>query len=103
MAAPVFKQIAEPVLHSLGIPPSSPARTLRVAPPLLAAFSQESASSARAGGGRLPDLRGMDARAAVASATAAGLRVRTIGSGVVQSQQTLPGDVLLLRLDEGTP
>ncbi|HUJ14739.1 MAG TPA: penicillin-binding transpeptidase domain-containing protein [Thermoanaerobaculia bacterium] len=99
VAAPVFKEIAEPVLHYLGVPPSVPARTLHVAPPLLAAFSQESGSSARGGGGRVPDMRGMDARAAVASATAAGLQVRTTGSGVVQSQiQT--GDVLLLRLGE---
>ncbi|PYQ52590.1 MAG: penicillin-binding protein [Acidobacteria bacterium] len=101
VAAPVFKQIAEPVLRYLAVPPSIPARTLRVQPPALAAFSQEPASSARTG--RVPDLRGMDARAAVASATAAGLRVRTIGSGVVQSQIPMPGDVLLLRLSEGSP
>jgi len=101
VAAPVFKQIAEPVLRYLAVPPSIPARTLRVQPPALAAFSQEPASSARPG--RVPDLRGMDARAAVASATAAGLRVRTIGSGVVQSQLSMPGDVLLLRLSEGSP
>ncbi len=94
VASPVFKQIAEPVLHYLGIPPSIPARTLRVRPATLAAFSQESANSARVGGGRVPDMLGMDARGAVASATAAGLRVRTIGSGVVQSQLPLPGDVL---------
>jgi cell division protein FtsI (penicillin-binding protein 3) len=94
VAAPVFKQIAEPVLHYLGIPPSIPARTLRVLPSVLAAFSQESGSSARVGGGRVPDMLGMDARGAVARATAAGLRVRTIGSGVVQSQIPLPGDVL---------
>jgi cell division protein FtsI (penicillin-binding protein 3) len=93
VAAPVFKQIAEPVLHYLGVPPSIPARTLRVQPPTLAAFSQEPASSARVAG-RVPDMRGMDARAAVASATAAGLRVRAIGSGVVQSQLPQPGDVL---------
>jgi len=99
VAAPVFKEIAEPVLHYLGVPPSIPARTLGVRPPALAAFSQEPASSARAGGGRVPDMRGMDARAAVASATAAGLRVRTMGSGVVQSQ-IQNGDVLLLRLSE---
>jgi len=95
VAAPVFKQIAEPVLHYLGVPASIPARKLRVQPPALAAFSQEPGSSnARVGGGRVPDMRGMDARGAVASATAAGLRVRTIGSGVVQSQLPLPGDVL---------
>jgi len=99
VAAPVFKEIAEPVLHYLGVPPSIPARTLGVRPPALAAFSQEPASSARVGGGRVPDMRGMDARAAVASATAAGLRVRTMGSGVVQSQ-IQNGDVLLLRLSE---
>ena len=99
VAAPAFREIAEAVLHYLGVPPSIPARTVRVQPPVLAAFSQESASSAR-GGGRVPDMRGMDARAAVASATAAGLRVRTMGSGVVQSQ-TQMGDVLLLRLAEG--
>jgi cell division protein FtsI (penicillin-binding protein 3) len=106
VAAPVFKQIAEPVLRYLGVPPSIPSRTLRVQPPALAAFSQEPGSSARAGGGRVPDMRGLDARAAVASATAAGLRVRTIGSGVVQSQLPQPGDVLpqnttvVLRLGE---
>ena len=94
VAAPIFKQIAEPVLHYLGIPPSIPARMLRVQAPALAAFSQEPGSSARVGGGRVPDMRGMDARGAVARATAAGLRVRTIGSGVVQSQLPLPGDVL---------
>ncbi|MDQ6802185.1 MAG: penicillin-binding transpeptidase domain-containing protein [Acidobacteriota bacterium] len=101
VAAPVFKQIAEPVLRYLGVAPSIPSRTLRLQPPLLAAFSQEPAISARIG--RVPDLRGMDARAAVANATAAGLRVRTIGSGVVQSQTSIPGDVLLLRLSEASP
>ncbi len=101
VAAPVFKQIAEPVLRYLAVPPSIPARTLRTEAPALAAFSQEPAT-ARAGGGRVPDLRGLDARAAVASATAAGLRVRTIGSGVVQSQFPQAGDVLLLRLGEAS-
>lgn len=108
VAAPVFKQIAQPVLRYLGIPPSIPSRTLRLPPMTLAAFSQVP-SKARAGDGRVPDLRGMDARAAVASATASGLRVRTIGSGVVQSQLPQPGDVLpqdamvTLHLVEGLP
>jgi len=99
VAAPVFKQIAQPVLRYLGVPPSIPARTLRVPQPMLAAFSQE-LGSARVG--RVPDMRGLDARAAVASATAAGLRVRTIGSGVVQSQLLQADDVLLLRLSEAS-
>jgi hypothetical protein len=51
-------------------------------------------------------MRGLDVRAAVANATAAGFRVRAIGSGVVQSQLPQPGDVLpqnamvTLRLNE---
>src|SRR5436190_5097854 len=99
VAAPAFKEIAEAVLHYLDVPPSIPARTLRVQPLHLAAFSQESATSSRIAGGAVPDMRGMDARAAVATATAAGLRVRTTGSGVVQSQNQM-GDVLLLHLAE---
>ena len=99
VAAPAFKEIAEAVLHYLDVPPSIPARTLRVQPPQLAAFSQESAASERTVSGAVPDMRGMDARAAVATATAAGLRVRTTGSGVVQSQSQM-GDVLLLHLAE---
>jgi cell division protein FtsI (penicillin-binding protein 3) len=95
VAAPAFKEIAEPALRYLGLPPSIPARTL---PVTLAAFSQQFGSERRAadGGGRagVPDLRGFDARAAVASATAAGFRVHAIGSGVVQSQLPQPGDVL---------
>ena len=97
VAAPVFKDIAEATLRYFGVPPSIPARTVDIAPSL-AAISQESGSDERASsGGRragVPDLRGLDARAAVASATAAGFRVRALGSGVVQSQLPLPGDVL---------
>lgn len=105
VAAPVFKEIAEPALRYLGVPPSLPARTLRVQPPTLAAFSQQPASSGAAG--RVPDMLGLDARTAIAAATAAGLQVRTIGSGVVQSQSPPPGDALpgnammTLRLGEG--
>jgi cell division protein FtsI (penicillin-binding protein 3) len=105
VAAPVFKEIAEPVLRYLGVPPSIPSRSLRVKPPALAAFSQRPDSGARVGG-RVPDMRGLDVRAAVANATAAGFRVRAIGSGVVQSQLPQPGDVLpqnamvTLRLNE---
>jgi len=93
VAAPVFKEIAEPVLRYLGVPPSLPARTVRERTPLLAGFSQRQEPGLRAAG-RVPDVRGLDLRAAVAGATAAGLRVRTIGSGVVQSQLPLPGAVL---------
>jgi membrane peptidoglycan carboxypeptidase len=94
VAAPVFKEIAESTLRYLGVPPTIPGRTLGVDAPLLAAFSQEQRPAT--------DLRGLDARAAIARATSAGLRVRAIGSGVVQSQ-TLSDGVLTLQLGEATP
>jgi Cell division protein FtsI/penicillin-binding protein 2 len=104
VAAPVFKEIAESTLRYLGVPPSIPARTIDVAVPMLATFSQKPASTA---GSEVPDLRGLDARAAMALATAAGFRVRATGSGVVQTQQPLPGEALpidrqvVLTLTEG--
>jgi cell division protein FtsI (penicillin-binding protein 3) len=105
VAAPAFKEIAESTLRYLNVPPSVPARTIDVTAPMLAAFSQKSVPTA---GSEVPDLRGLDARAAVTRATAAGFRVRTSGSGVVQTQQPLPGEALpadhqvVLTLAEGT-
>jgi cell division protein FtsI (penicillin-binding protein 3) len=103
VAAPVFKDIAGATLRYLGVPPSIPARSITASAPLLAAFSQRVMPRTDAS---VPDVRGLDARAAVASATAAGLRVRTLGSGVVQSQIPAPGGflpedrLLTLRLTE---
>jgi cell division protein FtsI (penicillin-binding protein 3) len=98
VAAPAFREIAEATLRYLGVPPSIPSRSLALGLPQLAAFSQESAASEPAPSGRarteVPDLRGLDARAAIARATAAGLLVRAVGSGVVQSQRPLPGEAL---------
>lgn len=91
VAAPVFKEIAESALRYLGVPPSIPARTIDVSTPMLATFSQAPVPAA---GSEVPDMRGLDARAAVALATAAGFRVRASGSGVVQTQQPLPGEAL---------
>lgn len=105
VAAPAFKEIAESTLRYLNVPPSLPARTINVAAPMLATFSQKPAPAA---GSEVPDLRGLDARAAVARATSAGFRVRASGSGVVQTQQPLPGEAMphdhqvLLTLAEGT-
>lgn len=93
VAAPVFKEIAESSLRYLGVPPTIPGRTLGIGAPLLAAFSQEERPAT--------ELRGLDARAAIARATSAGLRVRAIGSGVVQSQ-TFSDGVLTLQLGEAT-
>jgi cell division protein FtsI (penicillin-binding protein 3) len=92
VAAPVFKEIAESSLRYLGVEPSIPARTIAVETPMLATFSQHEAP--RTGATEIPDLRGLDARAAVALATAAGFRVRASGSGVVQTQQPMPGEAL---------
>jgi len=91
IAAPAFREIAEPALRYLGVGPSLPQRTIGAGAPMLAAFSQP--STARPGPG-VPDLRGLDARAAIARAVAAGLTVRATGSGVVASQDPMPGGAL---------
>jgi hypothetical protein len=76
----------------MNVPPSIPSRSVGAEAPLLAAFSQKGTVATSASG--VPDLRGLDARAAIARATAAGLLVRAQGSGVVQSQQPSPGEAL---------
>ena len=96
VAAPVFKEIAEATLRYLAVDPSIPSRSITVRPPLLAAISQSPATSGTAGSGTtaVPDLRGLDARAAIAKAVRSGLVVRTTGSGVVTSQNPQPGGAL---------
>jgi len=94
IAAPVFKEIAEGALHYLRVAPSVPQRSIGVERPALAAFSQQAAPVLRAA---VPDLKGLDARAAIARATAAGLLVEAVGSGMVTTQkpgagEALPGD-----------
>src|SRR5258708_23382592 len=91
VAAPAFKEIAESTLRYLGVPPSIPARTIDVAAPMLATFSQKPSPAA---GSAVPDLRGLDARAALARATAAGFRIRASGSAVVQTQPPMHRDAL---------
>jgi cell division protein FtsI (penicillin-binding protein 3) len=92
VAAPVFREVAEGTLRYLGVAPSIPSRTIGVAPPLLAAFSQSRTPAGPATA--VPDLRGLDARAAIAKAVASGLTVRAIGSGVVTSQDPEPGGAM---------
>jgi cell division protein FtsI (penicillin-binding protein 3) len=92
VAAPVFREVAQATLRYLGVPPSIPSRTIGVEPPLLAAFSQPSIRTGPAT--TVPDLRGLDARAAIAKAVASGLKVRAIGSGVVTSQDPAPGGAM---------
>ena len=91
IAAPAFREIAEAALRYLRVPPSVPQRSIEVAPPLLATFSQQAVPAGRAA---VPDLRGLDARAAVAQATASGLLVEAVGSGVVTSQNPQAGEAM---------
>lgn len=92
VAAPAFREVAEASLRYLGVSPSIPARKIGVGAPLLAKFSQPRAVTGPASA--VPDLRGLDARAAVSVAVASGLTVRTVGSGVVVSQEPQPGGAL---------
>ena len=92
VAAPAFREIAEAALRYMGVAPSLPARSISVGEPVLAAFSQPPAPAGPVSG--VPDLRGLDARAAIARAVSSGLTVRTIGSGVVTSQEPQPGGAL---------
>ncbi len=92
VAAPVFAEVAEATLRYMGVPPSIPSRTIDIDRPLLAAFSQPQRSVGPATA--VPDLRGLDARAAIAKAVASGLTVRAIGSGVVISQEPEAGGAL---------
>jgi cell division protein FtsI (penicillin-binding protein 3) len=91
IAAPVFKEISEAALRYLNVQPSIPQRSIDAQPSLLAAFSQQRPAAGRAA---VPDLRGLDGRAAVAEATASGLLVQAVGSGVVTAQKPLPGEAL---------
>lgn len=97
VAAPAFREIAEATLRYLGVPPSLPSRSIHLdAPPRLAGFSQKgnAAGPASLAANGTPDLRGLDARAAIARAVASGFAVRTEGSGVVVSQEPQPGGAL---------
>jgi cell division protein FtsI (penicillin-binding protein 3) len=91
IAAPAFQEIAEASLRYLGVPPSIPQRSIGARPSQLAAFSQKPPEAGRAA---VPDLRGLDGRAAVAQATATGLLVQAVGSGVVTAQEPGPGEAL---------
>ena len=91
IAAPAFREIAEGTLHYLRVPPSLPQRSIGLELLPLATFSQQSAPVPRAA---VPDLKGLDARAAVARATAAGLLVEAVGSGVVTTQNPRAGEAL---------
>jgi cell division protein FtsI (penicillin-binding protein 3) len=84
VAAPAFREIAEGTLRYLRVEPSLPNKRIAVPEPDLGVLASREAAGS---GSPVPDLIGLDARAAVAAATAAGYRVRSSGGGVVVSQQ----------------
>jgi len=98
VAAPVFREIAETSLRYLGVAPSLPTRRLVPA----AVLARDPRAVAGRSAGSLcprsatpcpwtPDLRGLDARSALAEATSLGYRVTAQGTGVVVSQSPAPG------------
>ena len=89
VAAPVFREVAEASLRYLGVPPSVPSRSFPLQPQVLARFSQPAAANVVTSA--VPDLSGLDARAAIAQAVAAGYTVRTHGTGVVTTQEPAAG------------
>jgi len=104
VAAPIFKNIAEPALRYLGIAP-----TVNPAPPVLVARNADPAHTPAIGGdagepavklivdepnGVMPDLRGMTAREALRILVRLGMTARLAGDGFVVSQDPIPGTPL---------
>ncbi len=90
VAAPVFREVAEASLRYLGVAPSVPSRSFPLQPQVLARFTAP-AASLNPPSTIVPDLTGLDARAAIAQAVAAGYTVRTSGTGVVRVQAPVGG------------
>jgi cell division protein FtsI (penicillin-binding protein 3) len=101
VAAPIFRNIAEPALRYLGVP-----WTINPPAPVLVArrdgtdpagtsgtLSSEPIVSLVADGppGTVPDLRGMSAREALRALVKIGMNARVSGDGVVVSQEPAPG------------
>ncbi|HZZ83836.1 MAG TPA: penicillin-binding protein [Anaeromyxobacteraceae bacterium] len=113
VAAPVFKELAEHALQSMGVPPSAqqlvaakggaPSRAPEAEPldfPVVESAAQEAERTARAarGGVAVPSLAGLPARAALKALEQAELMGELAGSGRVASQTPRPGEVV----DRGT-
>jgi cell division protein FtsI/penicillin-binding protein 2 len=103
VAAPIFKNIAEPALRYLGVP-----STINPAPPVLVARHDSAAAPTRVADreepvisliadgppGTVPDVRGMSAREAVRKLVTLGLNAHASGNGIVVSQSLEPGTPL---------
>jgi cell division protein FtsI (penicillin-binding protein 3) len=104
VAAPIFKNIADPVLQYLGVPPTvDPLSPVLVArhdgsetTPTPTAASETPVVSLIADGppGTVPDVRGMSAREAVRKLVTLGLSAHASGDGVVVSQEPQPGEAI---------
>ncbi len=102
VAAPIFKNIAEPALRYLGTPPTvNPAAPVLVArhddaghAPTSTVSASEPTVSLVADGppGTVPDLRGMSARDAVRKLVRVGMNARVSGDGFVVSQVPAAGE-----------
>ena len=115
VAAPVFGRILSRMLPMLGVPPSGSVVPAPAAPPMQiaqkrpvfasgvvpAALSRGSAAEAP---DRMPDLRGLPARVAIAELSRRGVEAKLTGSGFVVSQNPesgspiVPGDSCRLQL-----
>jgi len=105
VAAPIFRNIAEPALHYLGVAP-----TINPAPPVLVArhadpepraadptATQKPVSLVRTGtppppDDVMPDLRGKSAREAIRILVKVGMTARVSGDGVVVAQEPAAGE-----------
>ena len=104
VAAPIFKNIAEPALRYLGVPSTiNPLPAVLVArrdvpsgTPTSNVVRDEPVISLIADGppGTVPDVRGMSAREAVRKLVTLGLNAHVSGDGVVVSQSPEPGTPL---------
>lgn len=88
VAAPVFREIAEAALRYLEVEPSVPGRAVEAQPIQLASRPREGVRKRSAD---VPDLRGLDARTAIARAIGQGFEVSASGSGIVAAQEPPAG------------
>jgi cell division protein FtsI (penicillin-binding protein 3) len=106
VAAPVFREIAELAMKTMGVPPSDPAAAQRSEVPVAAvpaaprppeprpAVETISARPPSRGGVAVPVLDGLSARAAIRTLEAVDLLGEISGSGRVASQAPAPGAVV---------
>jgi cell division protein FtsI (penicillin-binding protein 3) len=94
VAAPVFSAIATQTLAYLKVPPSGAQEMVaEVAEPVAAPLSAPplAGDAAAAGGGIMPDCRGMSMRQLLALTSKQGIAVRIVGTGRVVEQSPAPG------------